>query len=109
LQEGTELLLKADAVSGGPHLFLVPGHEARELTAHILLKPLIFGLDVVQHVGQLFLQSGQRRLFVVEGEIVIDRLPGFGENEVELVDRRVLVVHGELVGDAVFRLFDLLH
>ena len=108
LEEVTEVFLEADAVCRGPHFFLMLRHEARELAADVLLELLVLGLDVIQHVGQLLPQPGQRRLLIVEGEIVVDGLPGLGQNQIELVDRRVLVVDGELVGDAVLRFFDLL-
>jgi hypothetical protein len=79
------------------------GHQACKLGADVLLEPLVPDLDVAEHVDQLFFQACQRRLVVVEGEIVVNRLPGFSQNQIELVDGLVLFIDREFISDPVLR------
>jgi hypothetical protein len=38
---------------------------------------LVLCANVIQHVGQLPIKTGESGLFVVQREVVIDGLPGF--------------------------------
>ena len=76
-------------------LHLLQGHP------DFLLELLVRLAVLAQHLHQFPAQPGQRRVLVVQGQVLGDRLVGRGDRAGHAGKRRLLVVEGELLDQGV--------